>query len=211
MASVQTECSTHAHFWPQISPACVGFVVSATTAGLSSGVPFVIQLVFLPSTFLPSFAPPPLPGFLATMKALTSGWLTCLTLQPDLPDSVSQPSSHSVSNHPLSPSIALSRYPSARWASRSLVRVWASPVPSRLTGSAGRIEFTMCYGLRVHLLLLPTFPLGNAVTVGFKPESVCLERTFTALAVYLSGALGGGFPPAVLPHHRTYGSVYGGS
>src|SRR5688500_3445199 len=44
----------------------------------------------------------------------------------------------------------------------------------------GRIEF-VSYGLVVHLLLLSTPPRGGAVAVGYRPESVCLERTFTSL------------------------------
>jgi hypothetical protein len=40
------------------------------------------------------------------------------------------------------------------------------------------------YGLTVRLLLLPTLPYGNAVTVGYKPESVYLERTSTALIAH---------------------------
>src|SRR3989441_13320738 len=37
------------------------------------------------------------------------------------------------------------------------------------------------YGLVVHLLLLPTPPPGDAVAFSFRPESVCLKRTFTSL------------------------------
>jgi hypothetical protein len=40
------------------------------------------------------------------------------------------------------------------------------------------------YGLVVHLLLLPTPPRGDAVTVGYGPESVCPELTFTTLTLY---------------------------
>ena len=39
------------------------------------------------------------------------------------------------------------------------------------------------YGLVAHLLLLSTSPHGDVVTVGFRPESVYLERTFTSLNV----------------------------
>ncbi|MCA9435695.1 MAG: hypothetical protein KC978_07915 [Candidatus Omnitrophica bacterium] len=46
-----------------------------------------------------------------------------------------------------------------------------------------RIEF-VSYGLVVHLLLLPTPPRGDAVTVGYRPESVCLVWTFTTLIEY---------------------------
>jgi hypothetical protein len=38
------------------------------------------------------------------------------------------------------------------------------------------------YGLVVHLLLLPTSSLEDAVTFGYRPESVYLKRTYTSLA-----------------------------
>lgn len=37
-------------------------------------------------------------------------------------------------------------------------------------------------GLAVRLPLLPTPPHGDAVSVGYKPENVCLKRTFTFLS-----------------------------
>jgi hypothetical protein len=40
-------------------------------------------------------------------------------------------------------------------------------------------------GLVVRFLLLPTLPRGNAVPVGFRPESDCLERTSTSLTMRL--------------------------
>ena len=39
------------------------------------------------------------------------------------------------------------------------------------------------YGLVVRLLLLPTPPRGDAVALGFGPESVCPEGTFTPLTI----------------------------
>ena len=113
------------------------------------------------STFLRPFAPPELPGFNATMNALTperwrarnrarchsfltrSGLLvSCLKL-----------SGHSVSNHPLSFSkfglVSLRDLPSRRIVhpTHPLGRVphdvlWASPLASRLTTTTSRIEFT---------------------------------------------------------------------
>ena len=41
---------------------------------------------------------------------------------------------------------------------------------------------SLSYGLVIHLLLLSTSSCDDAVTVGYRPESVCLERTFTPLA-----------------------------
>ena len=42
-------------------------------------------------------------------------------------------------------------------------------------------------GLVSHLRLLPTPPLGDAVTFGYRPESVCLKRTCTSLNVCARG------------------------
>ena len=39
------------------------------------------------------------------------------------------------------------------------------------------------YGLVVRLLLLPTPPRGDAVAIGFGPEGVCPEGTFTPLTI----------------------------
>jgi len=45
-------------------------------------------------------------------------------------------------------------------------------------------ESSSCsYGLVVRLLLLPTPPRGDAVALGFGPESVCPEGTFTPLTI----------------------------
>ena len=90
------------------------------------------------STFLHPFAPPELPGFDATMGALTPArrfFASSLRLVTGLPAAVADderrlvraglsascawPSDHSASNHPTGPTIALTRYPSASWASGS--------------------------------------------------------------------------------------------
>ena len=60
--------------------------------------------------------------------------------------------------------------------SRSRLHHWYAGSPL----SPDRIEF-VSYGLVLRLLLLPTPPLGDAVALGFGPESVCPERTFTSL------------------------------
>src|SRR5262252_309675 len=63
---------------------------------------------------------------------------------------------------------------------------------------------SLSYGWIVHLLLLPTSPRGDAVVVGFRPESVCLERTFTSLILALSGALRTGqWPVRFAARHRS--------
>jgi hypothetical protein len=43
------------------------------------------------------------------------------------------------------------------------------------------VSSSLSCGLIVHLLLLPTPPRGDAVAVGYRPENVCLKRTFTSL------------------------------
>src|SRR5882672_1118823 len=56
----------------------------------------------------------------------------------------------------------------------------------------------LSYGLVVHLLLLPTPPLGDAVAFGYRPESICLKRTYTSLT---SRALR-------RTHHRLYAAWF---
>ena len=100
------------------------------------------------STFLHPLAPPALPGFIATMGALTPGRPALqlyepelrLGYRPGLPASRAWSSEPSVSNHLTAPIVALTPNPSARWASR-LGRVRVSSFASRLTGQPGRIEF----------------------------------------------------------------------
>src|SRR5687768_891568 len=76
------------------------------------------------------------------------------------------------------PIAAFSRYPSARWTSLigSGLRHCSvgSPVHEAESSSSA------C-GPVSHLRLLPTPPHGDAVTLGFRPESVCLKRTCTSL------------------------------
>jgi len=86
---------------------------------------------------------------------------------------------HSVSKHLTHSRRRFSRYPSApraslfRWVLDFAFRTQARhlrPAESSL----------LSYGLVVHLLLLPTPPRGDAVAVGYRPESVYLKRTFTS-------------------------------
>jgi hypothetical protein len=78
------------------------------------------------STSLHPFAPPALPGFDATMGALTptrrlfvslSGTMNSAWTRAGLSASWARPSDHSASNHPVGPVIALTHDPSASWAS----------------------------------------------------------------------------------------------
>ena len=81
------------------------------------------------STSLHPFAPPELPGFDATMGALTparrlfvslSGTMNSAWTRAGLSASCAWPSDHSASNHPVGPVIAFAHYPSASRASGSL-------------------------------------------------------------------------------------------
>ena len=94
------------------------------------------------STFLHPFAPPALPGFGATMSALTPVPRLELAGCTGLCASRRWPSKPSVSNHLTVPIAALSPNPSAPWASRSS-RVRASPFGRRLANRSGRIEFVI--------------------------------------------------------------------
>ena len=139
------------------------------------------------STSLHPFAPPELPGFIATMGALTPGrlvhWLARASLnplcrRPGLPAFCIEPSDHSASNH-----LPLPR--------RSLGFVFASGLPdharvvapfgvvrhlgftfrqqARHNGRPNRVHLRC--GLIVHLRLLSTSPRGDAVTVSYRlPE-----------------------------------------
>ena len=111
------------------------------------------------STFLRPFAPPELPGFVATMNALTPERRCSRNrarahrpVRSGLLVSRFRLSGHSVSNHPLSSSkfglVSLRDLPSSRihHPTHPLGRVphdvtWASPLASRLTTTTGRIEF----------------------------------------------------------------------
>jgi len=75
--------------------------------------------------------------------------------------------------------VALSRYPSAP----RLPRFIGVRLRPRYAGSSGcpAESSSSSYGLVIHLLLLPTPPLGDAVAFSFRPESVCLKRTSTSL------------------------------
>ena len=111
------------------------------------------------STFLHPFAPPALPGFLATMDALTSGRTVRRVFvrdtprpctHPDLLVSCTEPSHRSASNHLLSPLDlglvliqGLPRGLPTASRPRDLSVVWASPLGCRLTTTTGRIEFVI--------------------------------------------------------------------
>jgi hypothetical protein len=97
-------------------------------------------------------------------------------------------SNHSASNHLVTPIIALSRYPSARWTSLlnscEFAAVWASPFASRLADITRPNRVHLRCGLAVRLTVLPTPPRGDAVPLDYKPENVYLKRTCTFLTIH---------------------------
>ena len=52
-------------------------------------------------------------------------------------------------------------------------------------------------GLVVRLPMLSTPPHGDAVSVGYKPENVCLKRTYTFLTKHTYKRTGTGFQACV--------------
>jgi len=88
----------------------------------------------------------------------------------DLPD-------HSVSNHLMHRCYRFSRYPSAQQLSLAGLD-FAFDRQARRSHPAE--SSLLSYGLVVHLLLLSTTHRCVAVAFGYRPESVCLERTFTS-------------------------------
>jgi hypothetical protein len=158
------------------------------------------------STFLRPFAPPELPGFVATMDALTPerrfflpGGSRCgnpaherRPVRSGLSVSRIWSSGHPVPNHPSVSTVAFAHNPSAQWTSPSCSVETRSKLKAesgfrhRFAGSpSGQAEAgSLDYGLLIHLLLLPTPPRGDAVTFGYRPECVYLKRTCTSLAKY---------------------------
>ena len=145
--------------------------------GTGAGV-FFCRPVHCESTSLRSFAPRELPRFLATTAALTPArrlfGIGCLN--SSRPGQVSLVhvlglSHRSVTNHrvrsPMSPCVLPTR------ASGDGFRRQASPSGCWLAISSGRIVF-VSYGPTVHLQLLRTPPRGDALTFGYRPESICL-------------------------------------
>ena len=117
------------------SPACIALAGTNFRFLSVAAIPSI-------STFLHPFAPPALPGFSATMSALTP--VPCLELADctGLYASRSWPSKPSVSNHPDRPHGRFITQPlSAMGLPPSRVR--ASPLGRRLANRSGRIEFVI--------------------------------------------------------------------
>ena len=88
---------------------------------------------------------------------------------------------HSVSTHLTCPAGAFTRYPSAPVGSppRGGSRFRHSTQAHR---SRPAVSSSSSYGLVTPRRLLSTSPRGDAVIVGYGPESVCPERTSTSLS-----------------------------
>ena len=84
--------------------------------------------------------------------------------------------------------VALTRYPSARRAHGLPVSDFASDQQARRGHQAE--SRSSSYGPVHDRRLLPTSPRDDAVTLGFRPESVCLKRTCTSLDVCASRRTG---------------------
>ena len=124
------------------------------------------------STFLHPLAPPELPGFNATMGALTPVQAALRTGRfrtfrnpaherrhcphTGLPALRVWPSEHSVPNHLTVPAVALTHNPSARQA------FWASPLGSRLADRPGRNGFVILRTARSHPVALPPLSQGRS-------------------------------------------------
>ena len=161
-----------------------------------TGVVSRVLAFIISSTSLHPFARPALPGVHAHMGALTPGQPALRrpsavrlwshehrpVCRPGLPASRIEPSVRSVSNHPSSPhGLGLFLY-HGRTARNDLLDrshpgcrdysvIWASPQPSRLATTIGRIEFVKSYGPVVHLQLLPTPSREGAVTFSYRVQT----------------------------------------
>ena len=87
---------------------------------------------------------------------------------------------HSVSNHPVAPRRRFLTLPLSATASH-VAECLGFAIALQARRACPAESSSSSYGLVVHLLLLPTPPRGDAVTVGYRPESVCLKRTCTSL------------------------------
>ena len=130
----------------------------------------------------------PLPGFHATMGALTPARRLFGSLEHE--HRLLSPRSPCFTHTPLDPIPSPTTTPRPRrrfrhatpqldWAGPS--RVWASPFAQQARRRRQAESRSSSYGPVVHLPLLPTPPRGDAVTFGYRPESVCLKRTCTSL------------------------------
>lgn len=169
MRTLQTHDFTQLHR-ERDSPACLAI-------GTVAGVSFV-RPVISPPIFLEPFAPPELPGFLATMVPLTPVSLLSGRKQVSLLHESELPSIPSP-NTPSPPRIAFTRYPSASQGIPSSGLGFAITPQARQSIRPNRVHF--CYGLDFRCLVFPTPPHDDAVPVRYRPENVYLKRTYTFL------------------------------
>lgn len=133
------------------------------------------------STSLRPFAPPELPGFGATMGALTPARrLFVAWIRTGLSALCAMPSIHSTPNHPQGPTISFSRSGSLSRASDSR-RFGTSSFPSGLVTLGGRIGFTCVadwiFAFRCFPPRLATTRLRSASS----RRAINLRRTCTSL------------------------------
>ena len=176
-------------------------VCLAQSVGLSrcrhSRYGWCLPVRHVPSTFLRPFAPRALPRFIARTDALTPGRpalriligdherRTCL--RSGLLASCIKPSDRSASNHLLSPpGLGLV---SSRSLPRGLVDripfgdhsvTWASPLPSRLATTTGRIEFVILRTSRSPPVALHPLSRGRSY-FRLRSSNPTSTRTFTLL------------------------------
>ena len=166
----------------------------ASPSGHSRGG-IVVRVVRHTSTSLHPFAPPALPGFVATMDALTPERPALRTRVSRRATSRAGVTAHEHRPVPLrSPCFMIRFFQPFRLqppfvvpgsdcfcpgltacclvhpVCRERAASWASPLTSWLATTIGRIEF-VSYGLAVHLPLLSTPPRGDAVTVRYEIQS----------------------------------------
>jgi hypothetical protein len=180
--------------WPLAGAAAVSGMYSHRGTN-SRSVTSVVRIQCL-STFLHPFAPPALPGFSATMSALTPvpglelagaaqvSLLHVSDLQSLPSPTTSPPPLIAFTPNPSAPG-AFSLFASPGFAFRSQARQSARPY---------RVRFS--YGRLLHLPLLPTPPRGDAVTFSYRPEWACLKGTSTLPARHARSRTTAGFQPA---------------
>ena len=137
----QQPCRSRRRFEPRHRRVGLSGALSPHTRYGQSVRGFFRRLELHVSTSLHPFAPPELPGFDATMGALTparrffvslSGTMNAAWTRAGLSASWAWPSDHSASNHPTGPVIAFAHYPSASRAPgspRSGLRLWLAGSP----------------------------------------------------------------------------------
>ena len=194
MRSVQIERSTQSHSCGRVSPVCLAELHTGT--GVASS-----EVRHNSSTFLRPLAPPALPGFFATMGALTPvrpAYHRPCTGQVSLVH-MARPSLHSVTNHLTRSAIALCMpsqrdgLPGVRTLSppRSGLRRVPRGSPLRPAESC-----SSSYGLQVRLRLLSTPPHGDAVTFGYRERASPGRGLSPLRSRLLPGALGRASVPA---------------